>query len=330
MYEKVKPLWLKLKPIGIIVLSIFVTFAMNMNMDKFTAIRYSFTGNSIFWAILFILIYWLFNRISKIENRRVKIFAALLAMILTVFEIIGNTIDSYLDLSGILENQITIMKSIIKGLGYFILLYIVIANIFIKIEEKKFLKGNNKYFTSNKRTFFGIWALIFIAWVPYFLNYYPGVITPDSMQQICQSLGIFNVTNHHPVFHTFFISIVMNIGKILGNYNLGVAIYSCMQMLVTSAIFSFAIYYMAKRGVDKRFRILTLLFYAFYPINSLYSITMWKDIPFAVVMLIFTIMITEIAVNKERFMESNKKIALLIISMILVILFRNNGFYVIY
>ena len=149
------------------------------------------------------------------------------------------------------------------------------------------------------------------------------------MGQICQSLGISNLTNHHPVFHTFFISIAMNIGKIFGNYNLGVAIYSMAQMIVESGIFSFAVYYMAKRGIDSKFRMLTVLFYAFYPVNALYSITMWKDIPFAIAMLIFTIMMTEIAINQKYFMKSRYKNILLIISMILVILFRNNGIYVV-
>lgn len=327
--EKIKTLWRKAKPITILLLSVFVTFAMNMNMDKNTAIRYSFTGNSIFWSIFFILTYWLLNKISKIENRRLKICSILLAILFASFEIVGNTIDNYLDLSGILESRIALIKSIIKWFGYAILLYAVIANIFKKLEEKGFSKGTCKWFTNNKRTFFWVWGLIFVAWIPYFLNYYPGVITADSMGQICQSLGIYNITNHHPVFHTFFIGIAMNIGKALEDYNLGVAIYSIVQMIVASGIFSFAIYYMAKRNVDARFRVLTLLFYAFYPVNALYSITMWKDIPFAVAMLIFTIMMTEIAINQDHFMKSKRKNVLLVISMLLVILFRNNGFYVV-
>lgn len=327
--EKVKTLWMKIKPIIFLLLSVFVTFAINMNMDKNIAIRYSFTGNSIFWVIFFVLIYWLLNKISKIENRRLKICSILLAILFASFEIVGSTIDTYLDLSGILESRIALIKSIIKWFGYAILIYALIANIFKKLEEKEFLKGTCKWFTDNKRTFLWTWGLIFVAWIPYFLNYYPGVITADSMGQICQSLGIYNVTNHHPVFHTFFIGIAMNVGKALGNYNIGVAIYSIVQMIVASGIFSFAIYYMAKRDVDVRFRILTLLFYAFYPVNALYSITMWKDIPFAIAMLVFTIMMTEIAINQEHFMKSKRKNVLLVISMLLVILFRNNGLYVV-
>ena len=327
--EKIKNFWNKVKPIIIILLSIWVTFAMNMNMDKNTAIRYSFTGNTIFGVIFFVLTYWLLKKIASIENKRLKICCAILAVGLATFEIVGSSIDTYLDLSGILESRITLMKSIIKWSGYVIILYGVIANIFAELEKKEFFQGKCKWFTNNKRSFFIVWGIIFVAWIPYFLNYYPGVITPDSMVQICQSLGIYNLTNHHPVAHTLIIGIAMNIGKILENYNLGVAIYSIAQMIVVSGIFSFAIYYMAKRQVDYRFRILTLLFYAFYPINALYSITMWKDIPFAISMLIFTIMMTEIATNKENFMNSKYKNVLLVISMLLVIFFRNNGIYVI-
>lgn len=324
-----KNIYQKVRPIIIVLLAIFVTLAINMNMDYNTAIEYSFTGNSILFVIFFIFTYWVLNKISQEKNRRLKICSILLAILFASFEIVGQSIDTYLDLSGILYNRIALTKSIIKWFGYVILIYGTISNIYLLLDKKEFLKGKCKCFTNNKRTFFLVWGIIFIAWIPYFLNYYPGVITQDSMQQICQSLGINNLTNHHPVFHTFFISIAMNIGKIIGNYNIGVAIYSVAQMLVTSGIFSFAIYYMAKRNVDIKFRILTLLFYAFYPVNALYSITMWKDIPFAVAMLVFTIMMTEIAINRERFMKSKLKNVLLVISMILVILFRNNGLYVV-
>ena len=326
MKEKIKNY---IKPIVIIVISIFVTFAMNMNMDYNTAINYSFTGNSIFWVILFIMTYWLLKKVIEIKNKRLYICCAILAVIFASFEVIGNSIDTYLNLDGILANNIAVCKSIIKWLGYAIIIFTILAEIYSILDKKEFFKGGCKWFTNNKRTFFLIWALIFITRIPYFLNYYPGVITADSMGQICQSLGIYDLTNHHPVFHTLFIGIAMNIGKLLGNYNTGIAIYSIGQMIITSGIFSFAIYYMAKRNIDIKFRILTLLFYAFYPVHALYSMTMWKDIPFACAMLIFTIMMTEIAINREYFMKSKFKNILLTISMLLVILFRNNGVYVV-
>ena len=86
---------------------------------------------------------------------------------------------------------------------------------------------------------------------------------------------------------------------------------------------------MAKKNIDCRWRIFSLLFLALYPVNGMYSITMWKDIPFAVCMLIFVIMLYEIVSSKGNFFDSKKNIFLFVLSMISVILFRNNGIYVV-
>ena len=326
MKEKLK----KYKTFLIVILAILVTFALNINPDIHTDITYSFTGNSIVLVVYFLLTYWLLKKVIDVENKRLKICTAILAFLFASFEIVGNSLNTYMNLDGILFNEIAVVKSLIRWSGYFIIIYAVLINIFLKLEKQEFLKEKTKWFTANKKSFFLVWGIIFVAWIPYFLNYYPGVITPDSMGQMCQSLGINTLTNHHPIFHTFLISIPMNIGKMIGNYNAGVAIFSVLQMLFISGIFSFAIYYMAKRNVDKRIRILTLLFFAFYPINGLYSITMWKDIPFAACMIIFIIMMIELAINSEHFMKSKLKVVLLAISMILLILFRNNGLYVVF
>ena len=52
--KKIKEIFNKIKPIIIILLSIFVTFSINMNWDKDVEIRYSYTGNSIL-CVVFLL-----------------------------------------------------------------------------------------------------------------------------------------------------------------------------------------------------------------------------------------------------------------------------------
>ena len=300
----------KFKTIFLIIISIFVTFSVNMNMNYTIPISVSFSGNSLFLVIIFILIYWLLKKFLEVKNKRMIVCCAILAIIFASFETVGKSLDAYLNLDGILYNSTALKKSIIYLLGYVILIFAILGNIFYVLDKKKILNKTYKWFTNNKRSFFLTWGIIFVAWIPYFINYYPGVTTPDSAWQIYQGLGLNVFTNHQPIFHTLLIGIPMNIGKLLGNYNTGVAIYSLCQMIITSGIFSFAIYYMAKRNVDIRVRVLALIFYAFYPVNGMYSITMWKDIPFAVAMLIFTIMLTEISINREHFMKSKLKTVL--------------------
>ena len=58
----------KLRPIIMVLLSIFVTLAININMDFNTAIEYSFTGNSILCVIFFVFTYWALSKISQEKN----------------------------------------------------------------------------------------------------------------------------------------------------------------------------------------------------------------------------------------------------------------------
>ena len=324
MENKIK---INLKNALILFLSIFVTFSVNMNMESTTGILSSFNGNSILWVVVFLLIYWLLKEIANINNKRLAIICIILGIIFASFEIVGYSINIYDNLEGIISSTLTIEKAIIKWLGYAIIIYAIIFKLFIILEKRNI--ESYKINKGGKSLFFSVWAIIFVLWIPFFLNYFPGILSIDSIVQISQGLGLRVLTNHHPVFHTFLITILMNIGKIFGNYNIGIALYSIIQMLGISAIFSAVILYMLKRNVNKKIVLLSFVFYAFYPVNALYSITMWKDIPFAISILIFTVMMAEISINKESFIKSKLKVILLFISMLLVILFKNNGIYVV-
>lgn len=312
------------KNIANFLIAIIVTFAININMNKDLSFTQSFNGNSIVYLMIFILIYLLFKDIESIKNKRLTICSMILAIILALCETIGSSILINGDITSIFS-----VKGLVNFVGFSLLIYGIIYKLFSLLENKDMINKDIKIFTNNKKSFFIIWGSIFILWIPYFLKHYPGICSPDSMDQILQSLGMNELTNHHPIFHTLFVSIAINIGGKLGSYITGVAIYSIFQMLVLSAIFSFTIYYMATRNVDIRIRVVSLLFFALYPINSIYSVTMWKDILFSGVILLFIIALSEVVFNQEKFMSSKIKNVLLIFSMILVILFKNNGIYIV-
>ena len=317
------------KNVIIFIVSLLAVISLNINLDVSKGFIEAFSANSVVWVFVLCFFYWLLKDVSKIEDKRLKITCIIIAIILALMEVIGNSLDMYLNLEGLFYNKRVFIRALCRICGFTLVIYSILCKLFFNLKNLKFSNFETKYFTNNKRSFFIVWLVIFLAWIPYLLKYYPGITTPDSFDQICQSLGLTQLANHHPVTHTFIIGIFMNIGKMLENYDLGVALYSVFQMLVLSATFSFEIYYMAKKNVDYRFRIFSLLFLALYPVNGMYSITMWKDIPFAVCMLIFVIMLYEIVSSKGEFFESKRKIFSFILSMIAVILFRNNGIYVI-
>lgn len=317
------------KNIIIFIVSLLAVISLNVSVDVSKGFIDSFSANSVVWVFVLWLFYWLLSDVSKMDDKRLRVTCIIIAVILALMEVVGSSLDTYLSLYGIFAGGKIFVRALFKVCGFSIVIYSILCKLFTGLKGLNVSNFEGKYFTNNKRSFFVVWFVIFLAWVPYLLKYYPGITTPDSFDQICQSLGLTQLANHHPITHTAIIGIFMNIGKAVGNYNLGVALYSVFQMLVLSAGFSFGIYYMAKKNVDFRWRVISLLFLALYPVNGMYSITMWKDIPFAVCMLIFVIMLYEIASSKGEFFEKKKNIFLFVLSMIAVILFRNNGIYVV-
>lgn len=318
-----------LKNVIFFVVSLLAIMSLNVSLDVSKGFIDSFSANSVVWVFVVCFFYWILSDVSKIDDKRLKITCIIIAVILALMEVIGNSLDWYLNLDGLFYGKKIFVRALFKICGFTVVIYSVLCKLFWKLKDYKLNNFEGKYFTANKRSFFIVWLVIFLAWIPYLLKYYPGITTLDSLDQICQSIGITQLSNHHPVTHTAVISIFMNIGKSVGNYNLGIALYSVFQMLMLSAVFSLGIYYMAKKNVNFIWRMVSLLFLALYPVNGMYSITMWKDIPFAACMLIFVIMLYEIVSSKGEFFEKKKNIFLFVLSMIAVILFRNNGFYVV-
>lgn len=319
------------------VLALLIVFPLNMHIvevsDEIKLSDINFEqSNSYTWIIILLFTYLVAEYSLKIKDKRLSICTGILSVLLATMSVVGEIINTFLDLGIILQTPTLLLYYAIKWIGNISLLYIGTTIVFSlankKIAEKKEVK-NHKFFEAKLQNFFIYWAIIFVAYIPYLLTYFPGIITPDSLTQVSQTVGISLLSNHHPLMHTFLINIFMQISEIFGNYNIGVALYSIFQMLALSGIFAYTVYYMSKKNIPVVLRIITLIFYAIYPIHSLYSITMWKDIPFAICMLIFIILINELVTNKERFFESNKKLLLFAITMILVVLFRNNGIYVV-
>ena len=325
------------KPLAFI-LALIIVFSININItDISPEVRFISSinfgqSNSYVWIIIVLFVYLISEQSLKIKDKRLLKCSAVLAILLATMSVIGEMLNTYLDLSVVLQSNKLLLYCIIKWIGNILLLYIGTTTIFSiinnKLKENIKIK-NCKFFEAKPINLFIYWGIIFIAYIPYLLAYYPGIITPDSLTQLSQTVGIYPLSNHHPIMHTFVIGIFIQLGKIFGNYNIGVAIYSIVQMLALSGIFAYTIYYMSKKNVPILLRIITLVFYAIYPIHSMYSITMWKDIPFAICMLWFVILINEMVTNKEQFFKSKKKLVLFAISMLLVILFRNNGIYVV-
>lgn len=174
-----------------------------------------------------------------------------------------------------------------------------------------------------KHTIIFAMAVCFIAWLPYFLYLFPGVMTPDSINQLEQAMGMTNYSNHHPWIHTLLIKYTFLTGRFIsGTNNGGVACYTIVQMLLCSFTAGFAVDTIKKIKMPKVVLIIVLVFFAIVPFNAVYVVTMWKDVIFGYSVLALNCILVRLLLLKDKKMT----VPLGLVGVI-ICLFRSNGWY---
>lgn len=142
---------------------------------------------------------------------------------------------------------------------------------------------------STKRTFGISFSLIVVVDVVFLLwGSYPGILTPDSVDQVNQILsGIYS--NHHPFWHTQLIRAFITIGMSLFPDDLfaGIAAFSLFQIFVMSGIFSFMLMTLSQSKIGNKAVKVILAWIVLMPFNIFYSVTLWKNILFSGMVLLF-------------------------------------------
>lgn len=168
-------------------------------------------------------------------------------------------------------------------------------------------------------------VICLLGWLPYFLYQYPGIMTPDSINQFTQVLGIAPYSNHHPWTHTMLFGLLYHIGYALtGNMVIAVSFYTFFQMCLLSGSISYLISTLRNCRIRPFVLLLITSFYALIPYHAVFSVTIWKDIPFAAAVLFFSCTILRLLYMKRVCFP---EMAVFIISGVIICLFRSNGWY---
>ena len=141
-----------------------------------------------------------------------------------------------------------------------------------------------------KRLFFLTFAAIAVIDIGYlFAARYPGVLTTDSYTTVAQILnGDYN--NTMPFWHTMLVQVFLRLGLALfGEINRAVAFYHVFQLLFMSAVFAYTLMTLYQVGVPQLLLGGVFFVYGLLPYNIVYSVTLWKDIPFGASALLMAV-----------------------------------------
>lgn len=286
-----------------------------------------------FVVLAFFAFLYLIPRVSKKNIPWGVPFSCIAALFLLLCDSYYQT-DSWDKVFGSWEALIT---SGIKGIGIAVLAFFVYDAVNrINIEKVEKVQS-----TSTFKTFAVLTAIMFACWIPYMVITAPGCMNPDARDQfgqmlnnpdMCWSVGTVAreegdslLTNHHPVFHTVLLGCFLKLGEWMGSYFAGITIYSVLQCLVLAGTLVFSVLKLREYGMSKRLSNIVYAFFVLCPLFPLWGMTILKDTPFMIALLIMTILFYEAFKAPERF-TAKKYVALALISFALMLL-RNNGFY---
>ncbi|MGN0377042.1 MAG: DUF6020 family protein [Suilimivivens sp.] len=178
-----------------------------------------------------------------------------------------------------------------------------------------------------KKTFCVTSAIIFLCYLPVFLAVYPGFFVYDAQDELMQVITR-NFSTHHPLIHVLFLGgIIQLVHKISGSYNLGIACYTLIQMLLMSCMFSYGICRLRIEGLGKKCSALLTIYFGVFPTIVMFSLCSAKDGLFTGMLLLMVMMLRELVKNPEQFYAKKTHVALLAFSSLFMMLLRHNGFY---
>lgn len=265
------------------------------------------------------------NILNRMDKRR-KVTAVVLAAVFTMLYILVDYKNYIEELTNRLF-QVIIVGAVF--LGFIFLFYHLIVYLFSYFcydEKMKSLFCQDTAQGFFRKHIFAISFLVcMICWLPYFLYEFPGIMTPDSVNQYEQVMGVISYSNHHPWVHTMLIKLLYSFGSIFtDNPTIAASFYTFFQMLVMALIAAYLLSTMVLYRVKNIACIIVLAFYALVPFNAVFAVTVWKDILFAGAVLLFSITVFRMVVDSNMSGKTKGvQYGLFLLSGLMICLFRS-------
>lgn len=175
--------------------------------------------------------------------------------------------------------------------------------------------------------FFRMYLVMLFPYMVCFLAYFPGCMSYDSWYITLQALGMIGFDNHHPFLHTLVWSIFANMDEWLGIDQIGIILYTALQLMVMTAIYTYVSIVLGRK-VKGRGKVIAFFYYALNPIFHIFTIVLTKDVYFSGCFLLLTITLTDFLEKEFNGKEEKTCQRKIMVLTLLCCLLRNNMIYV--
>ena len=181
-----------------------------------------------------------------------------------------------------------------------------------------------------RKTWAACSLVLFLCWVPFLVFYYPGNITPDSVACIIRAAGKTRLSDQQPVLFILmirpFLKIAAHFGK---DENFGSALFLLFQVAAMALLLGYLPAWMIRSGCQKGIVFPVMAYYLLIPVFPLYSVTLWKDVPFAGVMLLFLLDLFDIIKSGGKMLASPRSLFWFLTLSFFLCFLRHNGYCVV-
>ena len=222
------------------------------------------------------------------------------------------------------EGRIYINIIEVFGTGIIIFLILMILWEIIQREENKEI---DVIAPLRKKEILAIFLLSVGINIICLLTYYPGVGMNDGLNIMYYGMS---QAQQFPVFYCIGLTILKKVGIVLGSLQYSVAIYSILQIICVSALYTWIYVWFSKKQTPKIMKWLVLLYFLLEPLLAMYAISMLKDTLFSLFLFVLVLLLYDLIIEKNN--NDMGKMWWIFFAVILfgILSFRNNGSYIVF
>ncbi len=161
-------------------------------------------------------------------------------------------------------------------------------------------------------------VLVLAGQMLYWLAYYPGGFNLDAYGQWDQVHGLMALNNWHPVLTT---ALYWLLTRVCDSF----AFCIFVQIAAFSLSASYLLACLRGIGVPKALLVIAGAYIAFNPAIAMNNICLFKDVPFAIVLIWVTVMLMRVVLSRGAWLERPLHLAMLGTCMLALALIRHNG-----
>ena len=116
------------------------------------------------------------------------------------------------------------------------------------------------------------WLVMAVLNTIVILAEFPGFFVYDAQDELNEVLTR-TFSTHHPLLHVLLLGGTIAVfHKLTADWNLGIFVYTFLQMLVITLLLAYVMDYMRKKGIGKRSIIAWTLYYGVFPVIVMYNL----------------------------------------------------------